>query len=49
MNYFKNTFEVRRKLRSCKLKKRKNYNKNYYKINNLRSFDLNNNNIRHLT
>ena len=49
MNYFKDTFEIRRKLRNYKLKKRKNHNKNHYKINNLKSFNLNNNNIRHLT
>ena len=48
MNYFRNTFKIRKRLRNCKLKRRENHNKNYYKINNLKSFNLNNNNIRHL-
>ena len=48
MNYFKDTFEIRKELRNCKLKRKKDYNKNHYKINNLKSFNLNNNNIRHL-
>ena len=48
MSYFKDTFEIRKELRSCKLKRKKDHNKNHYKINNLKPSDSNNNNIRHL-
>ena len=48
MNYFKNTFKIRKELRNCKLKRKKDHNKNHYKINNFKLFNLNNNNIRHL-